>query len=150
MRLCTNRTDEGHGLAAACANMPAEASTATISAFGRDGKQGGGGRAGAAAGVEQPQPVALVRQPHALRRKSQMRVITGVGADEFVVGGCAGVERGGYVAEGQTHEALPSRGRASRCRSHSSSTAVTIAHPNRKSSTGMSNGNRTPLVWRSS
>ena len=112
MRLSTNRTDDGHGLAAACANMPAEASTATISALRRDGEQGRRGRAGSAAGVEQPQPLALVRKPHALRRKSQVRVVAGVGVDELVVGRGAGVERAGDVAEGQTHEALPSRGRA--------------------------------------
>ena len=56
MGLSTNRTDDGHGLAAACANIPAEASTATISAFGAAARR-------AAVDAPVPQPASSSRNP---------------------------------------------------------------------------------------
>ena len=111
----------------------------------RGGQQRGSRRAGAAARVEQPSPAAVVGNSHAVRRHSQMIVVAGVCAHHPVVCGRADVERRGTPcrAAGRCH-------RRSRCRSHNNSTAVTSAKPNRKSSTGMSNGNRRPLVWLSS
>ena len=60
------------------------------------GQQRGGGGAGAAAGVEQAQAPAVAGQPQPPGGKPQVGVVAGVGADQPVVGGRAGVERRGH------------------------------------------------------
>ena len=125
--------------------------------FRRDAEQRGGGGAGSTPGVEQPQPAALAGDSHALRRYSEVRMVSGVRTDQPVVYGGADVECTGDIGSGQslradTHWVVSTESVCcpARWRSQSNKTAVTIAKPNRKSSTGMSNGKRTPLVCWSS
>src|SRR6185437_7694691 len=103
---------------------------------------------GAAARVEQPRPATTGRDTQQPGRNPKVRMITGVEADQPVVAGGGGIECRRYLAARQAagydgHCATSSRSR-SRDRSHSTSTAVTSAQPNKKSSTGMSNGKRMP------
>src|SRR6185437_1139769 len=107
----------------------------------------------------------------------QVLVVTGVRADQAVVRERAGVEGGRHSLGRHSLGARPARSRAHRdsvlsacrrppaaaprrppgpgpaapglpCRSHASSAAVTSAKPNRKSSTGMSQGPRSPVTAR--
>ena len=74
-----------------------------------------------------------------------MAVVARVGADQPVVGLRADVEGPGTSARTGPTWTAPAH-RFTRCFSQSSNTAVTNAQPNRKSSTGMSHGNRIPDV----
>ena len=78
MRLCTNRTVAGHGLAGGLGQHARRCVDSDDLGVRGDGQQRGGGCAGAAAGVEQAQSAAELGEPHALCRISQVRWYPGL------------------------------------------------------------------------
>ena len=137
MRACTNRTDGGHDFACAASNMPRASVDGDDFGFRSHRQQRGRRRAGAAAGIEQPWPRPPSGRPHPTHRTPQVGVIARIGADQLVVGVRAGVKRIRHVVAGKSvHPSVIHGYRLARWHSHSSSTAVTSAKPNKKSSIG--------------